>query len=180
MRKNFIDLTRKEFGRLVAIEIVGYGKQGSPVWLCKCTCGKEIRVLGKHLRNGHTKSCGCYKRDFASIEKGLSAKRRVYRQYKANSRYRKILFELSFEQFLDLSQRSCYYCGTQPLSIMATNNGEFIYNGIDRVDNTKGYYIENCVSCCKKCNRAKDTMSYDEFIKWIKKVFNLYQEKITC
>jgi hypothetical protein len=30
--------------------------------------------------------------------------------------------------------------------------GEWVYNGIDRVDNNKQYIKENLVSCCKKCN----------------------------
>ena len=28
-------------------------------WLCKCDCGKKVVVRGTHLKNGHTKSCGC-------------------------------------------------------------------------------------------------------------------------
>lgn len=28
-------------------------------YLCRCECGKEIKVLGARLRNGNTKSCGC-------------------------------------------------------------------------------------------------------------------------
>jgi hypothetical protein len=32
-------------------------------WLCKCSCGNPnlISVVGKDLKNGHTKSCGCIK-----------------------------------------------------------------------------------------------------------------------
>jgi len=28
-------------------------------WLCRCDCGKELVVSGKHLRSGHSQSCGC-------------------------------------------------------------------------------------------------------------------------
>jgi hypothetical protein len=45
------------------------------------------------------------------------------------------------------------------------------YNGIDRVDSTKGYFNENVVSCCKVCNRAKSNLSLDEFKEWISKVY---------
>lgn len=30
-------------------------------WLCRCDCGVEIVVSGKHLRSGHAQSCGCRK-----------------------------------------------------------------------------------------------------------------------
>jgi hypothetical protein len=46
----------------------------------------------------------------------------------------------------------------------------FIYNGIDRVDNNKGYTIENCVPCCTAVNYAKLDMSYSDFIQLCKEV----------
>lgn len=32
----------------------------STMWQCRCECGKEFVTSGVNLRNGHTKSCGCY------------------------------------------------------------------------------------------------------------------------
>ena len=32
------------------------------MWHCKCDCGNECDVLGASLRNGNTKSCGCYQK----------------------------------------------------------------------------------------------------------------------
>lgn len=48
----------------------------------------------------------------------------------------------------------------------------FYYQGIDRKDNLKGYSKENCVSCCKRCNRAKDVHNQASFLEWIKLVYN--------
>ena len=53
---------------------------------------------------------------------------------------------LSKEQYFELIQKPCSYCNYF--------NEEEI-NGIDRVDNTKGYILENCIPCCKHCNRMK-------------------------
>jgi hypothetical protein len=33
------------------------------------------------------------------------------------------------------------------------------YNGIDRVDNEKGYLVENCVPCCFTCNSLKKSVT---------------------
>lgn len=30
-------------------------------WLCRCDCGTEVVVRGMQLRNGNTRSCGCYR-----------------------------------------------------------------------------------------------------------------------
>lgn len=45
---------------------------------------------------------------------------------------------------------------------------DYTYNGIDRVNNDIGYIKNNCIPCCKICNRAKNSMSYDDFLNWIK------------
>lgn len=31
-------------------------------WLCQCDCGTICSVAGTHLKTGHTKSCGCYRK----------------------------------------------------------------------------------------------------------------------
>ena len=56
-------------------------------------------------------------------------------------------------------------------------------NGIDRIDSSKGYTVENSVPCCKYCNTAKNTMSVDEFLKWIGRVYkfnNLDSTGVAC
>lgn len=62
---NFIDLTEKRFGRLVVLEMKGKNNNGAILWKCLCDCGKEHIVVGAKLKNGWTKSCGCFRIDFA-------------------------------------------------------------------------------------------------------------------
>lgn len=54
-----INLAGRRFGRLTAIERVASTKAQAQ-WRCVCDCGKETVVRSQDLRNGHTKSCGCY------------------------------------------------------------------------------------------------------------------------
>lgn len=61
-----IDETGKRYGYLTVIQRAENTKEGRAVWLCKCDCGNEVKVLGKHLRSGNTKSCGCYQRERAA------------------------------------------------------------------------------------------------------------------
>jgi hypothetical protein len=44
---------------------------------------------------------------------------------------------------------------------------DFRYNGIDRIHNDIGYVEYNCVPCCIICNRAKNSMPYEDFVDWI-------------
>ena len=41
-------------------------KDGRAQWLCQCKCGNQVIVMGKHLRSGNTKSCGCYQKEKAT------------------------------------------------------------------------------------------------------------------
>lgn len=58
-----VDLTGKRFGRLVVIQRMDNAKNRKLRWLCKCDCGKEKIILGYHLKSGHTKSCGCLRKE---------------------------------------------------------------------------------------------------------------------
>ena len=54
------------YGYLTVVERAENTKEGRAMWKCKCKCGNETTVLGKHLRSGNTKSCGCYQRERAA------------------------------------------------------------------------------------------------------------------
>lgn len=60
------DLTGKMFGRLTVLFRVQNDKRGLSQWLTMCECGNKIVTRGSSLRNGHTTSCGCAKREIVS------------------------------------------------------------------------------------------------------------------
>lgn len=66
-----IDLTNKIFGRLTVLKQVENiqtpNGRSHVAWLCECECGTQIVVRGDNLRNGHTVSCGCKKREILAI-----------------------------------------------------------------------------------------------------------------
>ena len=59
------DLVDRQFGRLTVVEFVGIHTTpcGTKrrMWKCKCECGKAKIVSESNLKNGSTKSCGCWK-----------------------------------------------------------------------------------------------------------------------
>jgi hypothetical protein len=63
-RGRFKDLTGQRFGRLRVLAFRGRSR-GYSAWLSLCDCGRRTVVAGGHLRNGHTKSCGCFRTDFS-------------------------------------------------------------------------------------------------------------------
>lgn len=61
------DLTGRTFGRLTVIRPArpSEGRKGRTCLVCLCSCGRETVVELSHLKSGHTKSCGCWRQDFA-------------------------------------------------------------------------------------------------------------------
>jgi len=170
----FNDLTGQRFGRLVVIERVNNPKKKrGTFWLCKCDCGNQKTINAISLKKGVTKSCGCYNREITSLPYGEAAKNTIYRNYKRGAKDRNIDFFLKKEEVFEIIIKNCYYCGEKPLNIQRNyyNNGNFIYNGIDRIDSSKGYIKNNVVPCCWICNQAKSSMSIDYFDESIEKVY---------
>lgn len=59
------DLTGHRYGRLKVLERESNDDKGRTCWLCLCDCGNEIIVPANYLRSGHTKSCGCLRKETA-------------------------------------------------------------------------------------------------------------------
>lgn len=54
-----VEMEGKKFGRLFVLSRAGSNKRGLAKWICKCDCGRSLKVNGADLRNGNTASCGC-------------------------------------------------------------------------------------------------------------------------
>jgi hypothetical protein len=69
----------------------------------------------------------------------------------ASIKFRGLESTLTYEDFEALfKQPFCFYCGGDS-------------TGLDRLDNTQKYCLENCVPCCPTCNNIKsDIFSYEE------------------
>lgn len=59
-----LDLTNQRFGKLLAVSKAPKRNDKYTRWVCKCDCGNQIEVRTDYLRNGHTTSCGCVKKQF--------------------------------------------------------------------------------------------------------------------
>lgn len=62
-RYKYRDITGQRFGRLVAIRYAGTNENGNALWRVACDCGIQFEALSSNLFAGHTKSCGCLRRD---------------------------------------------------------------------------------------------------------------------
>lgn len=174
-KKNYVG---QKFG-LLTITKQYVGEDNRTHVECICGCGKISNKLLTEVKN-RIRSCRkCQRRGCANKKPaGEASFNALYAQYRSNARNGGCgepnkTFTLSQEDSKKLFRGNCFYCGEPPSRAYHPSrryNGEFICNGIDRMDNTKGYTVENCVSCCSFCNYTKNNTSFVTFIEWIRKV----------
>lgn len=157
-------------------------------WNCLCDCGKPTYVSTNHLICGNTKSCGCLKTETSknNIKKALYSITKYSPTIASARRYWKIYqdkCDLTFDQWFKLSQQNCYYCGALPSnkykSQYVKDNGDFIYNGLDKIDYNLQYTISNTITCCSICNAAKSNRSQKEFYNYINSIMIDYTINVT-
>ncbi len=91
----------------------------------------------------------------------------LFAQYKSGAKRRMLDFAVEPAELKALFQSRCSYCSREPNQVKRGRHtyGDFVYNGVDRIDSSRGYVRGNVVACCKTCNVAKARMSHSEFIE---------------
>lgn len=168
------DISGKRVGKLIVVKCIGR-KGYHALWQCKCDCGNTTNISAEHLNGKRpTQSCGCGKAKppINYTANGESNFNRLHKIYQKMAKEKGRVWELTREEVYRLFSSNCYYCGIAPYKVkQETKNNPFLYNGIDRVDNSKGYTSDNVVSCCERCNLAKRAMTEQEFLSWVKQVY---------
>lgn len=171
----------KRFGKLVVLgrgpDHIQENGRHRVVWTCQCDCGAIKDIVGEHVRDGRVRSCGCLAKELLSKRQsthGLS-KTPLYniwcgmkaRCYNPNSEF-----------FRHYGGRGIFMCDEwkdafEPFRDWALANGYQDGLTIDRTDNNKGYYPENCawVSMAEQCNNRRSNIN----ITYLGETHNLTQ-----
>jgi hypothetical protein len=97
--------------------------------------------------------------------------------YRSSAASRGLEWGLTSDGFFQLLSSPCHYSGIPPSNRKETKEGPFYWNGIDRVDSSKGYIPDNVVPCSSIANTAKMARPYDEFIEWLDQVAKFRTEQ---
>jgi hypothetical protein len=145
MAKNprLIDLAGKRFGLWRVVRQAGNTSRGAALWKCVCDCGTVKQVIGSDLRNGKSTNCGCI--SYARIGKeafkhGMTGSR-LYQIWQ-NMRRR------GMPTYKNYGERGITVCPEWEVfpdfQEWALANGYTDKLTIDRIDNDKGYFPDNC------------------------------------
>jgi hypothetical protein len=181
-----LDLIGMRYNMLMVVEKLPskvYGDKSKyhkkRMWLCKCDCGNMTEANTGSLTCDKKKSCGCLT-STKSAENSIKSRykiakqdagyRSIYSSYKLNAKSRGFDFNIDFDYAVSILKSDCHYCGIEPSNTYMKSYYNATYNGIDRVNNTKGYEMDNIVSCCKMCNIAKNNNTEEYFLQWVKRL----------
>ena len=147
----------ERFHRLIVMESlgvqpVGTGSQRKALARCKCECGKVVDVILSNLRNGNTKSCGCFNMDSIisrATSHGLSNHPlyAVHDNMKARTTRPS---QINYDRYGGRGIRICEdWLDFEVFYQWAISNGWRKELQIDRIDNDGDYEPSNCrfVSC---------------------------------
>lgn len=149
------ELKGKVFNRLKVLEYVGNSK-----WICECQCGNKTIVSTTKLKTGHTKSCGCLKKE-TGLKKAkiMQEKNKKYKMLPYDEKQKRI------QRIWYCMQERCRnensYCGKKKIKVCEEwQEFENFYNWaikngfdenkpkrqctIDRINNNGNYEPNNC------------------------------------
>jgi hypothetical protein len=113
---------------------------------------QETAKNGSVYRWPETYCKPCGNKKSKEVRRKLAAKRdKNYRYSYAKSMattQRKREWILSKEQWLQLINAGCYYCEANLLEMTRGS-------GLDRIDNSRGYTLDNVLPCCTDCNALR-------------------------
>lgn len=142
-----IDLTGKKFGKLTVIKKNGSSRNYISMWLCRCECGNEVVIRSDHLRNGSSKSCGCFQREKskeANTKHGCCYER-VYNSWRG---MKERCYNEKNSEYKHYGGKGVKVCSEWqefiPFYQWALANGYAENLTIDRIDNDGNYEPSNC------------------------------------
>lgn len=147
------DLTGQRFGRLVVVKESATKKNGKVLWICKCDCGNISNpVRSGDLHSGKQLSCGCL-----NIEKSTKRINSINlthghchtRLYRIWTNMKTRCCNPSSTNYKYYGARSITVCNEwlnsfQSFYDWAMSHGYSDELSIDRIDNEKGYFPDNC------------------------------------
>ena len=184
---NVKDIVGQRFGKLIVVSFAGCRIVGKKRKISKryynvvCDCGNQKQTRGENLTYGLSNSCGC-----AAIEKTIKRNNklrlpnnqshwnRYFKCHTKDAKNRGLSTNLTIDEFKEICQKDCYYCGGKPERKAHKNLfGEIHKNTIDRIDSSDSYHKDNIRPCCWFCNKLKSNYREEVVLEKIKQI-NVY------
>lgn len=155
-----INLTGQKFGSLTVLRRGEKDNTGKTRWYCKCDCGKTVLVRTNGLRTGNSTSCGCKRTEGVKRSNTKHGESRD-RLYKIWGNMKQRISNPNLDDFKYYGGKGIGLCEEweeyNGFRKWALENGYSKELTIDRKDNNKGYFPDNCrwVDMKTQCNNRE-------------------------
>ena len=181
----WVPVKRKEMQAVVALYKQGFGRK---------LIARQLGISERHVRTVITRArlkprkrghgwmpADDYRKKilvgFRMLPLGVAPRNAILGVYINAAKKKGVTWALTEPEFDTLIVGDCVYCGSSAsmgsvysFAHRGHPENKLAYNGIDRRDSMKGYTTENSVSCCKICNRAKSSLSLQDFEQWVSRL----------
>lgn len=144
MPRQVENIIGKRFGKLVVVENLSIKKGNNTIHLCQCDCGKMKKATNNSLQSGHTKSCGCLRKETKT--KHNLCRTRLYNIFEG---MKKRCYNKNFKFYKNYGARGIVICKDWLNDFIsfydwAVKNGYKENLTIDRIDVNGNYDPSNC------------------------------------
>ena len=134
-----------KYNKLTAIKFIKKVKNSQQYWLFRCDCGNEKVISASKVKSSHTKSCGCL------INEGLIKRSRTHgmahtKEYNSWASMKARCLNKKNPNYKNYGGRGITVCNRWMKfeNFYADMGKRPKGKSIDRINNDKGYYKENC------------------------------------
>lgn len=178
-----VEMIGKKFGMVTVISEHSITKNHHVRYVCQCDCGNTANILGTHLRQGNTKSCGCNMVKIGPRNSEWNGVGKISGAFwcnhiikSANGSKKRRVIELKIDKeyawnlFLEQNGK-CKLTGLD-LKFPERQVDKSWTASLDRIDSSLGYIEGNVQWVHKDINMMKRIYSQDYFIKMCRLVAN--------
>lgn len=195
-RKEIDELIGKQYAHLLIIKEIPTSKYEIRKVLCKCECGTEKIISLKDVLNGHTQSCGCYRKK-VSAEKMTTHGMSDTRLYKVWRLMIQRCYDKNCSVYSRYGGRGITICDEWLNDFIAfydwayshgyDEKADYMGCTLDRIDVNGNYYPENCrwanaiTQCNNRTNNRKITFNGEihTIAEWARK-YNMNYTTLFC
>lgn len=138
----------KTYGDIKVLEFSHKDKHKKRRYICKCLhCGSEFVTLGTLVKNFKIKSCGCLTKEIVGKinKKHGMAGTEIYKRWKGMKTRCNYKGYHARERYYDKGIKVCERWNNDFMNFYNDMYPTFFEGAeLDRIDNSKGYYPENC------------------------------------
>lgn len=164
------------------VHFAGYAQSKSgktlTLWEVECLqCSRKRKIKrADHAKSHAEKSCKfCSNKQNHPQGDTRGIRTSFFNKYGLGAKSRSLSWDITIDDAADLAEAQSYRCALSGVLLVFNGNFNQITASLDRIDNARGYEVDNIQWVHKDINMMRGTLSIDRFVELCKSVFRQSQ-----